>query len=488
MLSRFKTLLLENRGVKQTVLKNFFWLTAAQIASRFIRAAVIIYAARVLGAEGYGVFSYALGLAGFFTIFADIGIGMILTREAAKKPDQRSYYFATSLILKLLLLLITALAVLLIAPSLSKIEAAKALIPIIALLTVFDGIRDLSISFLRALEKMEVEAFIIILMNLAIAVTGFIVLSRVATPQAFALSYVASAGAGTLAAVVILRKEFAKVFSHFRKELAKQIINAALPIAFIALLGALTFNVDLIMLGWWRTAAEIGFYSSAQRIVQLLTTLPAIIASATFPTLSRLVGQGKESEVASLMERGITTLLLVAIPLTVGGAILATPIIDLVYGHAYAPAASVLQILIVTMLFFPSALIVNMVLSYDKQKSVAKFIALAGVANVLLNFFLIPPLGIVGAATATLISQGLSITLIWTLMKKVNNFHTIRYLKKIALAAVVMGVVSFSLNKLGLQVLVNIAISAAAYFALLLFLKEGTIKEGVVMAKRALQR
>ena len=141
LLGKLKAVLLENRTTRQTVFKNALWLSFGQIFGRLIRAAIIVYAARVLGAADYGVFSYALGLAGFFTIFADIGINGILTRDASQKPAERSYYFATSFWLKSILLFLTAAAIVFIAPYFSKIEAAKALIPFVALLTIFDGIR-----------------------------------------------------------------------------------------------------------------------------------------------------------------------------------------------------------------------------------------------------------------------------------------------------------------------------------------------------------
>ena len=104
MWKRITSLLFTNTGAKQTVAKNVFWLTVSEIGTRFIRAGIIIYAARVLGAENFGVFSYALGLAGFFTIFADIGLSQILTREASQKPEQRSEYFATAFVIKTVLL------------------------------------------------------------------------------------------------------------------------------------------------------------------------------------------------------------------------------------------------------------------------------------------------------------------------------------------------------------------------------------------------
>ncbi|PIU98388.1 hypothetical protein COS61_01740, partial [Candidatus Wolfebacteria bacterium CG03_land_8_20_14_0_80_40_12] len=81
MVNNLKELFFKNKGVRQTVAKNVFWLSAGELGSRVFRAFIIIYAARVLGAAEYGVFSYVMALTGFFTLFSDIGVSPLLTRE-----------------------------------------------------------------------------------------------------------------------------------------------------------------------------------------------------------------------------------------------------------------------------------------------------------------------------------------------------------------------------------------------------------------------
>ncbi|MEK7574274.1 MAG: oligosaccharide flippase family protein, partial [Patescibacteria group bacterium] len=66
MISKLKNFLFQNLTPRQTVAKNIFWLSLSQIGSRFFRAIIIIYAARVLGAAEYGIFAYVLAFAGFF--------------------------------------------------------------------------------------------------------------------------------------------------------------------------------------------------------------------------------------------------------------------------------------------------------------------------------------------------------------------------------------------------------------------------------------
>jgi O-antigen/teichoic acid export membrane protein len=483
MFTTLKRLFLENRNTRQTVFKNMFWLSFGQLAGRLIRAAVIIYAARVLGAADYGIFSYALGLAAFFTIFADVSINNILTREASQKPAERSHYFATAFWIKLGLLILTTALVVFVAPFFSKIEAARALIPFIALLTVFDGIREFGNSFLRALEKMEVEAFVNTITNIAITAAGFAILSVSATAYSLTMIYAFAGGVGAVVAIYVLRNEFHGVVANFRPELIKPLITAALPFALLGVLGTFMLNTDMIMLGWWRTPEEIGFYSAAQKIIVVLYVLPTILSSAIFPVLARLAGQGRHDEVRVLIERAMSAVLMLAIPIAIGGVVLAAPIITFLYGAEYAPAVSAFMLLILTpLIIFPGTLLGNLILAYNKQKNVVWGIILGSTSNIVFNALLIPVLGIAGAALATIVAQILNNGFIMNVIKKVVHFKILVHLTKIIGAGIVMGVCAFILNALGLHVVATIIISGLIYFGALVFFREHVLSEARALA------
>jgi O-antigen/teichoic acid export membrane protein len=239
------------------------------------------------------------------------------------------------------------------------------------------------------------------------------------------------------------------------------------------------------MLGWWRTAPEIGFYSASQKIVQFLYILPAVLTSAIFPVLSRLIGQKDSGEkIKLLLEKSVLAVLLIAVPLTVGGIILAKPIIELIYGREYLSAVLSFQLLIVTtLIIFPATLIGNSILAYDKQRKMAGYVAIAAFGNIIFNAILIPPYGIYGAAFATIVTQLISNSFSWRLLKKINNFYTFRYLKKIIASAIIMGIFSFMFNKLGLNLIVNIIASAGIYFGGLYLLKEEILEEIKIILK-----
>ncbi|MCX6702925.1 MAG: flippase [Candidatus Wolfebacteria bacterium] len=487
LMAKVKSSLFENRGTRQTVTKNAFWLSVSQIGSRLIRAVIIIYSARILGAEEYGVFSYVLSFAGFFTIFADIGVNALLTRDTASHPERRSEYFATSFWIKTLQIFITVLLVIFVAPHLTSVKGAAYLIPFVALLVLFDNLRDFATSYLRGLEKMELEALILMVMNIAIMVAGFIILYFSHTAKALLLSYIASVGLSAILAVIIVREKFFKIFKYFNKELAKKILSASWPFAFSSALGIFMLNTDIVMLGWWRTTAEIGYYSAGIRITQVFYALPTIFVSSIFPVVSRLINQDKKEETRIVNERSMALVFMFAIPLIVGGVVLGEPIFNLVYGKEYLPGALGFQILATTMFWiFPGMIISNLVLAHNLQKKSLIYIAAGSLGNIVFNALLIPRWGIAGSAISTFIALALNYGLTWIMIKKYGNFKTFTHLKKITAAAIIMGAIAFVLDKTGLNVIVNISISGAAYFVILLLFKEKVLREFAFIKNRLL--
>ena len=478
MINRLKELLFQNKSTKQTIAKNVFWLSIGQVGSRLIRATIIIYAARILGATEYGIFSYVLGLAGFFTIFADLGVSPLMTREIAGHPEKRTMYFANALWIKTFLLSITAVLIIFIAPKFSNIEEAVILLPFVALLVIFDNLRDFTFAYFRGIEKMEREAFLTVIMNATIALTGFIILSFYKTAGALLFSYITSVAILSIISFYFVKNILKEIFKKIDKKIAFQFFHDCWPFAFTGLFGIFMLNIDIIMLGWWRTPEEIGYYSASQRIVQIFYTLPAILASAAFPAMARFIKQNETDRARNLNEKSMVILHLIAIPLTIGGIILSVPLIEFVFGELYLPATASFQILIATLLVqFPSAVLGNLIMAHNQQKKLVSYVIAGSLSNIILNTLLIPSFGISGAAISTLISQLVYFMPVWLKIKQISDFHTLRHLKKIIASAIIMGLFSYILNNFGLNVIINIIISAGIYFGTLYALKEEAINE-----------
>jgi len=478
MIKKIKDFLFKNTSAKQTVAKNTVWLSISNYGGRIIKAAIVIYGARVLNTAGYGVFSYAVTLAGFVSLFLDPGINGILIRESSKaSEEERMKIFSTTFVIKAALVVAGALAIIFIAPSFSKLPGAIALLPLVALILSFDTFREFFSSLIRAREKMEWDAAIFLLTNASVVVLGFIFLAFSTTAKSFTLAYVLGTAVGAIAAFIVVFPYLKKSLSHFSYKLIGPILGSAWPFAIIGALGLLLTNTDILIISWMRTASDVGIYSATIRIVQMFYLVPAIIQTSTLPAFSRLAKQD-DAKFRSAFEKTLGFIFLASVPLALGGAILGTQVMTLVFGLPYKAGGPALTVLMVGMMFdFPASVIAAAVFAYNHQKGLIISSAIAGVANVALDIFLIPRLGITGSAFATLGAQILSNWYLWHMMKKINNFEVIPRMGKVLIAGVGMAIVTVLLFFAGVNVIVNVAISAAIYFALLWMFREPLLVE-----------
>lgn len=470
---KIKALLFENTSLKQTILKNTFWLTSGTVISRVIRAVLVIYSARILGAEGYGVISYALSLAAFFGIFTDIGLSSLLTRESAKNPDKISAYLSTTFFIKLVILAAAVVLMLVASPYFTKTAEAIPLIPVMAILLVFDSMRTFGFSITRAKNKMEWEAGLSIATDFLITALGVFALFSYPNPKGLAFAYTAGAGLGFILVFFVLRNQFRGLLTNFDKELVKPIMTKAWPFAIMGLLGGFMINIDTIIIGIFRSAGELGLYAAAQRPIQLLYLFPSLLAASVFPILTRIVHENQHEAVKRLIEKSITAVLAVALPLTVGGIIIARPLLNLIFGAEYNDATFTFQLLLTTVLLvFPGTIIGNAIFAYDKQKVFIVSTGIGATTNIVLDLVLIPTYGISGSAVATIISQILVNVINWRYLKKINDFATFPHILKISLATTVMGVITFLLLSSGVNVIFNLAISALVFGGALYLFRE----------------
>ena len=463
---------MENNNPYQSVAKNTFWLFFGQIFGRLARVAIIIYAARILGPASWGAFSYATSLVAFMTIFSDIGVSAIVTRESAKNPEMGNKYFSTAFFIKLILLMIGAGILIFGAPLITKIEEAKSLLPIISLILIFDGLRNFGFVIGRAKEKMQWEGVNEILTNIVIAALGLFFLRLSPSSLSLTIGYTIATAVGFLLIIWQLKSYFRNLTAHFEYQLVKPILEMAWPIALAGSLGAIMINTDTIMLGWLRTAEEVGFYSAAQRPIQLLYMLPALFAVSLFPSLTKLAGSNRE-EFKKTLEGALKIVLLAALPISFSGIILGDQIINLLFGPAYQSSTVAFQILLGTILvIFPSAIINNAILANDQQKKFIAFSLVGAIGNILFNFLLIPILGIAGCSISTLVTQLIANSLMWKKMKEINKFEILTKIKKILVAAVLMAIGTAFLKVLGLNLILNLGISAIVYLLILKLQKE----------------
>lgn len=415
----------------RTLAKNTFWLFSGQIIGRVLRAGLVIFAARILGPESWGAFSYGIGLIAFFLILSDLGVGAIVTRESAKNQEVSHRYFATALVIKIFPLAIGVLLLLFGNRYLSNIPEAQQLLPFISLVLIFDSLRNFGFALSRSFQKMEWEAFNEILTNIVIVLLGFVFLKIQPTSAYLTYAYIGGTAVGFTLTLWLFHSYFRNLFSSFTPALIKPILSASLPFAFASFLGAIMINTDLLMIGWLRSPQELGWYSAAQKPVQFFYVFASLFATSLFPALSQRASDQNDS-FRKLLETALRIACITAVPLALGGAIFATPIIHTFFGAEYLGAVPAFQLLMLTILvIYPSVIVSNAILAYNEQRHLIIFSLIGAVGNVIFNFLFIPIWGIAGCALATLITQIAANSFTWYRLYHITHFQLFPRHKKI---------------------------------------------------------
>lgn len=399
-----KTFFLENLGVRQTIFKNTFWLAVAEGMSRFLKLILIIYVARILGATDYGKFNFALAFVALFAIFSDFGLSQITTRELSRDKG-REKEFPAILSLKFLLSL-GALALILIGSFfITPDPVIRGVIWILAIYTIISGFSAIIFAFFQARQKMEYQSWAQIIQALVITAAGFFVILNFPSVVNLSYSYLFASLVTLIFILIFFHFKVYRLSLNWEKSIWQRFLSMSWPLALAGIFGGIYSQTDSVMMGYWGQITQTGWYNAAYKIIGV-TSIPAgLIATSFYPALSKFFQDSKE-KLQTAWNYFMDSMIILAIPIVVGGIVLSPRIIDFIYDPSYfhtgREAILAFQILIVMAGISFIASPFGQILVVANQQKKLFFVTLAGaVINVILNLILIPKYSLYGAAATT---------------------------------------------------------------------------------------
>ncbi len=448
---------------------NLRSLGLAQVASRVAGFAVVILLARELGRADFGRYTVGVGVAAILGLLIQLGMGGYIVREGARVPEALSRILGHVLILRAGLGAV-AVAVAIGFGLLSGYD--RATLVVVAVLTLAGVLSVLAASYeavLLALERAR---------DAAVIKAGREIGLALAAALAVLLGYSVIGVSIAVAAIALLTLPWA--WRRLRRRWSDRLdlrlsglrTTLAVSAAFAASQGMhriLTY-LDSVMVHAFRGNVETGLYGAAYRVLLGLTLVPAIYVDATTRMISRLAATDRE-RMAEVYARAVAHLSMFGTALGAGGAILAGPILDLLYDESYVTASGALSILLVSATFAIPVWVTAMTcyaLNLQNRVVIIWAIALAG--NALVNLYAIPAFGIEGAATATLGSEIFAMVLMTLLLRRSNvRANLVRTFGKPLVAGAVMCAAIWPLRDVALPV--PIAVGAIVFVGCLVLLR-----------------
>ncbi len=384
------------------IARNSGFLFLNGIATNILSFIALLYIARYLGPENYGLYTFVFAFIYFFSFVPDMGVHQILVREASKEPEKAGKLIGNGVIMQICLSLVALFLAVVLVNVINFPQATRNALYIASLGLLISGVGAYGIIY-EAKLRMEYS----LLFNIANRIV-FLLLVFLAISNHKGLNFLIFASISATLIHNLLMLLFAnrlvKVTFDIDLNLMKQLLKEAIPIAIASVFTIIYFRIDIIMLSFLRGDTEVGFYSAAYRLTDALVFLPTVLTTSTFPLMSKYF---KDSINSFNFAYTRTFKYLFAIGLLI--AVLVTfdsdKIINIVYGPEYQRSAIALQILIwTTAIMFITTLISTTCISSGNQQIVSKRALIAALLNVILNLILIPWIGYTGAAIATVLS------------------------------------------------------------------------------------
>lgn len=394
-----------NKALKK-IFYNTSWLFADRIIRMGIGVIVIIWIARYLGPEQFGIYNYAIAFVALFTAVSTLGLDHIVVREIVRQPDKKDEIVGSALLMRFLASVITVVLISLIIFLLRPDDAlTRMMVIIIASAMIFQSFEVIDFWFQSQVQS----KYTVIAKNAAfLFISGVhigLILSE-ASLIAFAFARLIEMFLFAVGLVFLYRysgSALRKLRSRMKQ--ATHLLRDSWPLILSGIMVMLYMRIDQVMLGEMIGDISVGIYSAAIRLTEVWFFIPTAILISVFPNIIE-TKKRDEGLYYRRLQRLYTTLTWVAIAIALVVMFLANPVIRVLYGQEFQAAGSVLVISIWAGVFvFQGLTRSKWLVAENLQKYTYFFTGIGVIINIILNLILIPKYEASGAAIATLITQ-----------------------------------------------------------------------------------
>lgn len=363
------------------------------------------YISRVLGSNGYGKYSFSNSVTNYFILLAALGIYTYAIREGAKiRDDQKAINQFCSQVFSInvcsaaisLLLLFSMVFFL------PKFSGYKAYILIQSTSIVMAVIGTDWINgifedyFYITVRYIAVQCICLLAM--------FVFVRQPEDIIPYCIISVLATNGGNLINIFYVRK-YAKIKFTFNMDLKRHLLP--LLILFVNSIAITIYvNSDITMLGFFESDAQVGVYSFASKIYNLLKQLINAVVVVSVPRIAYIL-KNKSEEYEMFINKIFSALNIILLPIIVGMFCMSDSMILLAGGEQYISGEAALKILSVATLFaIYASLFTNCVLIVNGQeKYCLEATVVSAIVNVAMNLVLMPRLGMIGAAITTVLAE-----------------------------------------------------------------------------------
>ncbi|OHA51629.1 MAG: hypothetical protein A3A97_04420 [Candidatus Terrybacteria bacterium RIFCSPLOWO2_01_FULL_40_23] len=282
--------------------------------------------------------------------------------------------------------------------------------------------------------------------------------------------------------VLFFASRYVKIRPAFSVSKWTNIIKQSLPIALSLIFTLIYFRLDTVLLSLFKSQNDVGIYNLAYKLLENIIFYPAMLVGLLMPILSKTAFVDEE-KFKKVFENGAKILIIAALPMFIGGVLLAQEIIYFLGGSAFKDAAEPFKILLgATFFIFFGTIFGATVIALNKQKEAIAIYFIAMFFNVATNIIFIPSYGYMATATTTLITEIIVTAGLGMLIFRKIAWPSSKFIIKVSLCSAIMAIPIIIWNEslyrtTGLYALFFWLILSPIVYGLSLFLTKSITKQ-----------
>jgi O-antigen/teichoic acid export membrane protein len=472
--------------------RNLTALAGGQIATWTMTLIWTLVVPRALGPHGMGLLVSAWAATGILGIVVGLGTRNYLVREMVVDPRRAPQLVGTALVLRALLSPLFVVALLVFAHFAHYGPAGTVVLYLAGAAVLLTLLAEPLQAAFQALERMEYLAYSDVinksaqgLVGVALALLGF-------RSIGIAASWVVVAVAVLVLNAFWIRRHI-WITLRTSTELLVNLVRESVAYWAFGVFFMIYLWIDAVMLSLLTRPEVVGWYGVPMRLFQSLMFLPALISTAWLPRLVRAFHNSPE-ELTRAARMPLELVLVLSLPVCAATAVLARPLIHVLYGAQYDKAVPVLVVLGLCIPPMYLNIMLNQLLIAAKRQSAWTWVmAGATVVNPLLNAALIPLTahhlhnGAVGAAISLLLTEVLIVMVGFSLVgRTILDRYVLRRCLAAGAAALAMWGVARATRTVG--VVPSFAVGVLTFAGLAVILRVATLEELAVVRSAVRQR
>lgn len=415
--------------MKNSVFKNAGWIIGCKIIQSIFNLIIGLITARYLGPSNYGIISYVSSVVAFAVPVMQLGLKDTLVKEFVKSPDREGVILGTSLVLNIISSIFCMIGSVAFVMITNAGETETILVCMLYSFTLLFNATEMTQYWFQAKLLSKYPSVAALISYIVVSLYKIYLLVTQKSVIWFAFSNVIDYLLISIVLMVIYKKIGGKSLS-IDWQTGKELLSRSRYYIIPSLMVMVFQHTDRIMVKLMVGETETGFYSAAITCIGITGFVFTAVIDSVRPTILEEKERSQE-----LYEKRVIQLYSIitcmSLAQSIGMTLFAKPLVFLLYGADYSKTAGILAVAVWYITFGYYGSVRNIwILAEGKQKYLTGINVAGAIANIILNFCLIPVWGAKGAAVASIVTQFFANVIIGFILKPIrrNNYLMVKSL------------------------------------------------------------